>query len=179
MESERFDTLTRSLTDTGSRRAVLRRLSAPTIAGVLGLVSRGMARAKHTPGNCRHNGERCTVGPECCSGRCKRKRGTTKKFCRAAPGQGICTIESDGCRGDSGVCNAAGTPPCACYVTTRGFSVCAQAPVSCFKCTSDAECVDRPGDGQAGDRCVQCSACPADTTNGRACAHKCPNPASA
>jgi len=176
MDADRFDRLTITLTRARTRRSLLGLLGA---LGLTALAS-AEARAKHTPGNCLHNGERCTVGPECCSGRCKRKPGTNKRFCRAAPGQGICTIESDTCRGDSSTaCNVAGTAPCFCYVSSRGFSVCGQAPVSCFKCTSDAECVDRPGDGQAGDRCVRCASCPLDTYNARACARKCSNPATA
>jgi hypothetical protein len=110
------------------------------------------------------NGERCMGADECCSGRCKRKRGTNKRFCRKAPGQGICTVVDNVCTASSPNCNSLGTPQCACYVAEDGFSFCGAIPpdptARCFICDSDADCEKRPG-GKAGDRCVDCSGtCP-------------------
>ena len=180
MEAERFDTLTRAWSSSASRRAAVRFLGVRVLGIVLTLFMTGTARATHTAGDCLHNGVRCTAGTDCCSGWCKRKRGSRKKFCRATPDQGICTVEQNTCVTSSDDCDAAGTAACTCYVTTRGFSFCAQneGPLACLDCTSDADCEDRDPEGQAGDRCVQCLvACP--ETNNRACLHKCPNPASA
>ena len=180
METKRFDALTRSLTGPGSRRVALRLLSAPIIASGVALLRIRLAEATHTPGACRHNGVRCTTGSECCSGRCKRKRGTTKKFCRQAPDQGICTIEDNICGTRTTACDAAGTAACACFVTTRGQSFCGDLNAgTCVNCTSDADCVNRSG-GQAGDRCIAANppACCPDVSE-RMCVHTCPNPATA
>jgi hypothetical protein len=175
MDAKRFDTLARSLTSVRSRR--------PVLALLVGLGLTGLVVADGAAQQCLATGNRCgrADDPECCSGWCKRNRGSRKKFCRAAPDQGICTIEDNICgAGDTRTttCNAPDTPICFCYVTSRGFSFCGQADaIVCVNCTSDADCVKRPG-GQAGDRCVPANpprCCP-DVSEGL-CAHECPNPA--
>ena len=165
MDADRFDAVARSF----SRRAGVRGLAAVA----LGVVGTQRAGAQ----TCTTNGLPCTDGEQCCSGRCKRKRGSRKKFCRAAPDQGTCTIEDDTCDGGSSACDAAGTSSCICHVTSGGFSFCgATSSGTCFTCTSDRGCARRPGVGQRGDRCVQCpSSC--SETNHRMCVHKCSNPA--
>jgi hypothetical protein len=177
LDAERFDRLLLTLTRARSRRSVL------GLLGALGLtaVASEETRATHTPGDCRHNGVRCTAGTQCCSGRCVRKRGTTKKFCRQAPDQGICTIEDNICGTRTTACDAAGTAACVCFVTSRGFSFCGSLTgTTCVNCTSDAECVNRAGVGQAGDRCVPAN--PPTCCTGvseRLCVHACPDPATA
>ena len=187
MDAKHFDSLTRSLLAAGSRRAALRLLGAPALGRILALLSglsltTLLAREVRAQ-ECSPDGTRCgrATDPECCSGWCKRKRGSRKKFCRAAPGQGICTVEDNICgTGDTRTttCNATGSATCFCYVTSRGFSFCGQADaIVCVNCTSDADCVNRPG-GQAGDRCVPANpprCCP--DVSGQLCVHECPNPA--
>jgi hypothetical protein len=171
MDAAHFDRLVLTLTRARTRRSVLGLLGG---LGVTGLLARDAVGQM-----CLANGQRCGGGRgTCCSGRCVRKRGTNRKFCRKAPDQSICTIESNVCAISSPPCNATGGVACACFVTTRGFSVCADISgnPACLNCTSDADCVNRDPGGQAGDRCVQCSgACP--ETNNRACIRKCPDPA--
>lgn len=183
MDGHRFDGFTRWLIASGSRRAALRAVAAGLLAGSLGW--RGEpAAASHVVCALKANGERCTRGGECCSGRCARKRGSRKKFCRQAPEQGICTVVEDACV-SSEDCNAPGTPQCMCFVTESGFSFCGrfpeQIPERCFICDSDADCERREG-GQKGDRCVRCegtfcSESPGNT--GTVCISLCPNPRAA
>ena len=173
MDIVRFDALTRSLGATGSRRAILRAVAAGIVAGSLGW--RGEPAAAAT----------CTLkaSGECCSGRCKRKRGTSKRFCRQAPGQGICTVADNVCDSQSNGCGRPATPQCECYLTESGFSFCGafpeQTPDRCFICNSNSDCEKRAG-GKAGDRCVYCiGTCtnnPSGNTNGTACISRCPNP---
>jgi hypothetical protein len=181
VDIDRFDALARRLSATGSRRAALRALAAGLVTFSLGGRT---VRADHATCTLKANGERCTSGAECCSGRCKRKRGTNKRFCRKAPGQGICTVVENICETQSGDCNSTGTPQCLCFVAEDGFSFCgrnADIVERCFICDSDADCEKRPG-GQTGDRCVYCGGTycidrPSGNTNGTACISRCPNPA--
>jgi hypothetical protein len=171
MDAARFDRLVLTLTRASTRRSALGLLGA---LGLTRLLSEEV-RATHTPGGCRHNGERCARGDQCCSGRCVRKPRTNTRFCRKAPGQGICTIETDGCLGTGGFpCNDPSFGSCRCVVTRRGYSLCAET--TCFACETTAECVGRAG-GQQGDQCIACEDCGA--TAGRACVRRCPNPATA
>jgi hypothetical protein len=166
MEPQRFDRLVLALTQSRTRRSLLGLLGA---LGLTALVRDEVLAA------CAANGTRCgRVGDlACCSGRCVRKSGTNKKFCRAAPGQGICTIESNSCGGTVTLCTGGGIS-CECYVTSRGFSFCGAIGGPCFACETDAACERRVG-GQPGDRCVPCASCGTGNNN-RACVSKCPNP---
>jgi hypothetical protein len=171
MDAERFDRLLLALTRARTRRSVLGLLAA---LGLTGLVARDVVAQ-----DCAANGTHCGRAGDlpCCSGWCKRKRGTSKRFCRQAPGQGICTIEADTCVTGSPNCDAASSGSCHCWVTSRGFSVCAtSSSPDCLACESHADCEKRPGVGQPGDRCVVCQVLCAGTNN-RGCVHRCPNPA--
>jgi hypothetical protein len=96
-----------------------------------------------------------------------------KKFCRKAPGQGICTVEYSSCVAGAALeCDDGSGGQCLCFVTTRGHSFCSTL-VECINCDSDRQCQERP-QGQSGDRCVGCPGCPETDW---ACARKCPNPA--
>ena len=175
MDAERFDDLTRRLATAASRRRLLKGMAAGLVAGALG--GRGGPAAAQDVCTLKANGERCAGGGECCSGRCVRKRGTNKKFCRRAPGQGICTVANDICVSGTPHCNAAGSATtCLCYVTSRGWSFCGadfDLPEDCFACANDADCEERDG-GLPGDRCVRClDNCP--LTGDRACARPCPD----
>ena len=167
MDADRFDRLVITFDRRTPRRTVLGLLGA---LGLTRLVARDVAAQ-----SCAVNGTRCgrATDPECCSGWCKRKRGTNKKFCRQAPGQGICTIDFNACTLVGQNCNADGSVICQCFVTTQGYSFCGKSTIACFDCASDAACEQRSG-GHPGDRCVVCTSCPA-TTNDRACVPACPN----
>ena len=148
MDAHRFDTLTRTMAATGSRRWALRGLAGAAAAGALALVGvRGAAAA------CQVNGTRCTSGDACCSGLCKKKQGTNKKFCRQAPGQGTCTVEQNVCAGTGGSCNGA---DCACFVTAAGRSLCGDLTAgidvvtACGECPNGKVCVRGGGSGCAG-----------------------------
>ena len=115
MHAGAFDRLTSSLFTAGSRRIALRALLAATALSLAG----GQRAAALSP--CLTNGRGCSDGGVCCSGLCKRKRGSRKKICQKADHQGTCDIEQDGCLGTD-TCNE--NPQCYCYVTTSGQSFC-------------------------------------------------------
>jgi hypothetical protein len=138
MDPTRFDRLAVAVGQRTSRRAALG-LSAAL--GLAGLGREGVAAA------CLANGVRCGAGRgRCCSGWCRRKAGTDRKFCRAAPDQGTCTIETNAC-GSSGTRSCSSSKPCFCYVTPAGRSFCGGN--TCFEkdCSSDADCVEDHGAG--------------------------------
>jgi hypothetical protein len=175
MDAAHFDRLVLTLTRARTRRSLLSLLGG---LGLTGLPARDVAGQM-----CLANGQRCGGGRgPCCSGRCVRKRGTTKRFCRQAPGQGNCTIENDACDATTTPldCSASSNVHCLCYVTTRGHSFCSLggATFTCFACETNADCEQRPAFGQPGDRCVQCPGC-GGTSSGRGCVHECPTPATA
>src|SRR5688500_5311480 len=118
MDAQGFDAFVRLVTAGRSRRAAFRLLTAAFAAGV------GVAHVREAAAQCLENGEPCDpkASPNgCCSGKCSRKR----KRCKAAPNQGICTIEDNTCAGTPTICDDAGSGNCRCFVTTRGFSFCA------------------------------------------------------
>src|SRR5215213_2217254 len=130
-----------------------RRIPRRSLVGLLGALGLTGLVASDVAAACLKNGQRCGgARGTCCSGLCKHKRGTHKKFCRQAANQGECTVEENECNGGSLSCgtnNDGGN--CVCYETTTGRSFCgAQSgvanPVHC-DCTSDTQCVQRIGKG--------------------------------
>jgi hypothetical protein len=168
MDTELFDRLVIALGRQIPRRSLV------GLLGGLGLTGFG-TRNVAAQSTCLPNGTRCGGSRgTCCSGLCKRKRGTSKKFCRQAPGQGICTIDFNVCANPSRPCDDGSIGAgCNCWVSMRGYSFCG-SPAECFNCETDADCAKRPTVGQAGDHCVHCAGC--DATSGRRCIHPCPNP---
>ena len=154
MDAGHFDRLARTLSIGGTRRAALSTLLAA--AGTAFGLSGAQRTAAQTSCSLKANRVRCQSGAECCSGFCKRKRGTDKKFCRQANHQGVCTIEENQCDGGSDVCGTQNgvSGPCFCYRTTTGRSFCgndaAIQPDDC-DCTSDAQCENRV---RKGAKCV-------------------------
>jgi hypothetical protein len=174
MDATNFDRLAIAVGQRTTRRIALSLLAA---LGLTALVREEAAAV------CLAEGARCggDQGP-CCSGWCK-KKGGRKKFCKAAPDQGICTIENDFWAGNDTSCDDLTGTPCICMMTSRGYAFCASfnSDVACFPCRNDADCEKRTGPhpGQPGDRCIDTgvgSVNCADTNN-RACAHRCPDPA--
>ena len=170
MDGARFDRLAVAVGQRITRRATIGLLAA------LGLTEFASQGAGAQLGGL-VNGQPCTSGDQCVSGRCVRKEGTQKKFCRQAQGQGICSIEFNACEADGElVCGddgEVGGVDCFCTVTSEGYSFCGIED-ACFACQTDRDCRRRPGVGQAGDRCVVCLACTGNFF-GRACVRICPN----
>ena len=166
MNANQFDTLARRLVDRTTRRGVLGGL-------VVGALAQAPARVLGVV-TCLENGKRCHAGSDCCSGVCKRKRKTHKRFCRAAPHQGICTIASDACSFTGVPCSVSSGSDydCQCYVTPAGRSFCGSNGCYVMPCKSDAECASAHGAGSvcwpAGTPC-----CGGST----GCIPPCPDPA--
>jgi hypothetical protein len=164
MDPQRFDRLVLALTQTRTRRSLL---------GLLGALGLTGLRAQEVAGQtCLPNGSRCdpkASSNDCCSGKCSRRR----KRCRPAPGQGICTVESEACGGFDTFCDEEGIN-CLCRVTTGGYSFCGEGG-TCFACETDTDCEER-FTGRRGDRCVVCPTI-CSHTNNRACVPECSNPA--
>jgi hypothetical protein len=129
MDADRFDRLTVAVGHRATRRSAVALLSALGLGALL----EGEALA-----DCADDGTRCLQSDDCCSGLCKRKRHSHKKFCRAAPGQGICTIAEDYCGPTTTV--ACGTPDCQCARRANGASVCANIPD--LRCVFAGDCTN-------------------------------------
>ena len=169
MDTEQFDRFAVALSRRTPRRSLL---GLFTDLGLTGLVVTDVAAQ-----DCLAAGERCgrATYPACCSGWCKRKHGSRKKVCKSAPDQGTCDITANFCANNSPLCNGSGA--CVCYITSRGYSVCALGPADCYACETDADCEQRPDVGQLGDHCIQCADCAGFGTNDRACIRSCPDAA--
>jgi hypothetical protein len=167
MDQVRFDRLAITIGQRITRRSALSLLAALGLAG-LGSKGAGAQQGGLV------NGQPCDSGSQCASGFCKRKKGTNKRFCRQARGQGICSIEFNTCEvAGELVCGTTSGGDCTCYVTSRGYSFCGVVDV-CFACQKNSDCENRPEVGQAGDRCVVCATCTGNFF-GRACVRTCPN----
>ena len=172
MDTEQFDRFAVALSRRTPRRSFLSLLTALGFTGLL-------ARDVMAVGECLAEGEHCGPATDatCCSGWCKRKRNSRKKVCKAAPDQGTCIVTVDFCANNGGVLCDSGSRSCLCYVSSRGYAVCAQSPGECYACETDADCAQRSGVGQPGDHCIQCADCAIAGTNNRACMRACPDPA--
>jgi hypothetical protein len=176
MEADSFDTLTRFLIATGSRRRTL----AAALAGALGLL--GLARPDHAAaarsGKCK---PKCTECATCKRGKChKTKHGKTcrKGKCQAkANGTacssgtcqgGICTAagtctaaQEDLCQEqDFAAANCNGTTGCSCYTTTHNTRFCGRdlsAYCPTGGCADDADC---PGTEACAQVLMDCGGCP-------------------
>ena len=92
MDANRFDALTRSLTSTCSRRHLARLLRGLTLGSV---VTARFADGDALAATCLAPKARCRRSGDCCSGRCKKRRGhhrgrcagcgKEKVFCPAIP----------------------------------------------------------------------------------------------
>jgi hypothetical protein len=77
MDGSRFDSLTRSFAQSGSRR----RLLGGMIAGTLGLIGLNEAVAAE----CRTDGRTCRENANCCSGYCSPPGDRHRRLCGPAP----------------------------------------------------------------------------------------------
>jgi hypothetical protein len=145
MESERFDTLTRNLAATGSRRLALRGLVGGLLGGVTGRLAAKEAAATHQSCTLRHAGTRCRRGNQCCSGICRKRR------CRCPQG-GFCA----GPGGSFAACGPKLRDECFCVISTAGPTRCAL--FLDFVCPASKECdTDRQCD--AGEFCANTAGC--------------------
>jgi hypothetical protein len=136
MNGEWFDALIQS--HSVSRRGTLRTAVATVLAGPLLLLG-----ARQVAATCRKNGRACRRGNQCCSGICKGKQGAAT--CRAAPAQGICTIEKNICLQGDGEITSCGTFPCSCHVTAQGASLCGHLIENVNDCAECASCLNCEG----------------------------------
>ncbi len=92
MNDARFDALAAMLAAARTRRAMLAALAAATVSGV--------AAPRHQEARaalvCRRRNERCNGKRECCSARCRQKKGKTRK-CACSPEGKRCHEPSDCC----------------------------------------------------------------------------------
>jgi hypothetical protein len=168
MDPTRFDRLTMILSQRTTRRTALGLLAA------LGLTGLGRQAAAACSGSSTRCGR--ATDPECCSGRCVRKRGTNKRFCRQAPGQGICDIDQGLCGLGRSISCGAAADRCVCQRTTQGYSFCSGGRICVDHCETNADCEKRDG-GRRGDRCIVAPQC--CSVSSRACALPCPSTVSA
>src|SRR4051794_9188679 len=160
MESDRFDRLTRTLAAGHTRRATVWLLTLSVVAPFWPSSIDGTLAASA----CGKNAARCgrPGDPPCCSGLCKRKRGTHKLTCHAAPSEGVCTILKDRCAGDTTICGTDRAGDCRCYITNAGLSVCGSNQyvyLGSGPCETDADCDEQYGSPAAcikapGDCCT-------------------------
>jgi hypothetical protein len=149
-----------------------------------GAAGRGRARTgrgqRVSAQTCAATAERCGRATDLpgCSGWCKRKHGSRKKFCRQADRQGVCTVEQNICVETKGSfpcgLDESGNE-CFCFETTADHSFCGLGGISADNCdcTSDKQCEKRIGTGA---KCVQVNeACGCDDST-TACLGPCPKP---
>lgn len=135
-----FDVLARSLaSDNLSRRQALKLVGGALLGSMLGLLGSETAYATHF--GCRHVGNRCRRGSQCCSGRCRKGR------CRAH-NTGNCPAQQDPCPSTTSCTPEGGSTACTCFQTTGGARFCGGSFV-CFACTEDTFCEQQLGRGAA------------------------------
>jgi len=182
MDSQRFDDLTRGLTEVASRRTVLRGLLGAALGGLLAQM--GIEDAGAAFADCRALSKRCSRDNQCCTGRCKRGRCTCPMGTTKNPTGGGCTATGGVCpsgRGGNscgtfvscGAFDDNGTPrTCACFLDANGNPFCGtnQTPpgTGCDDCTTNDDC-------DPGFACVKLSApsCGCGEVGGRTCMAAC------
>ncbi len=136
MDADRFDRLVRA-SGAVPRRPAMRAAAAAALAGLFARLGTQDAAA-----GCRRAGHDCRRSTQCCSGRCRGKRG--EKTCRTAFSQGTCSIRRDICLlGDATAAVDCGVT-CRCYVTTAGASFCGQPldfVADCAACPTGTRCM--------------------------------------
>jgi hypothetical protein len=136
VDNHRFDYLARwAATAIGSRRAALAALGSALTTPVASMtLLTGTAGAA----TCRRIGAGCQRDAQCCSDRCRGRRG--HRTCRAHD-VGTCRQGENFCRqGSAAACNA--NPRCACFVTTGGAPFCGD-PSLFVACEKDRDCAER------------------------------------
>ena len=157
MDPVRFDTLTKSLSTSDSRRGMMRAAVAAFASGFW-LIGRapGVAAA------CLPPGEQCHQPSECCSGRCNKRRNKCTQLPKKAHG---CTIDDASCENTAPPGTACpDLPNGICRITLKGRPVCGvPSTIHCEGCKDNKQCVDKFEFG-VGALCVRCQSCPSGTT---------------
>ena len=143
METKQFDTLARAVGTGATRRLVVRTLAGGALGGLL--IGPRAPGAGATQFPCRHRGDRCQDGTQCCSGICKHHR------CRAH-NKGICKVGQDACGSNEVKCGTNGPASCFCFGTTGKAPFCG-GDSKTIACTRDEDCEVGTGPGSA---CVVC-----------------------
>jgi hypothetical protein len=95
MTADRFDRLLAAMMRARSRREMLGALAGATASGAL---TREATRARGVhAGACLSRNERCKRKSECCSGRCRHRKGKPKRKCVCSPRGAHCNATSDCC----------------------------------------------------------------------------------
>lgn len=108
MSNDQFDAMLSALARARTRREML---------AALGIATAGIAAAD-VPGEAQNNGcrgvaSRCKRDTQCCSGRCRQRRGKKKGRCRCSTQGNRCLVTRDCCDGeddlfcDGGICRVA------------------------------------------------------------------------
>jgi hypothetical protein len=155
MDAERFDQMTKALTRGRDRRTVLRRTGGGVLASALGLLgapglTRLAVRDVTAQTTCLVFGSRCgqETDPPCCSGRCVRKRGTHKKFCRKPKDCPETRCKNYSVSGVKTVtCDLGPGTGCMCVLTVEGCRACIDENACFNACTNSSECVTSLGHG--------------------------------
>jgi hypothetical protein len=157
MDPVSFDTLTKSISTGGSRRAVLRAAIAAFASGFWLI-----GRAPGAAAACLPPGERCRQSSQCCSGRCNKRRNKCTQLPKRAHG---CTIDDASCENTAPPGTACpDLPNGICRITLKGRPVCGvPSTIHCEECKDNKQCVDKFEFG-VGALCVSCQSCPSGTT---------------
>jgi hypothetical protein len=145
-----FRAIARSISETPSRREVLRGLAGvglgmlhiPEFADAKKKRKRKKRKPKATPNSygCLEVDDPCKSAEQCCSGVCEGKKG--KKWC-LAHGIGSCDQTAQGfCLGDPVQAPCGNSPHCVCTKTTAGSNFCGSRlpPSNRAECKKDADC---------------------------------------
>jgi hypothetical protein len=166
MEADRFDSLARSLTQTGSRRRALTALGGLVTLNALPASAKkgkNKKKAKKPSRNafgCLDVGTSCRgSSANCCSGTCegkKPKKGKKDTSSCVAHNTGICSAETDTCTVGVGVPCHPSNPNCLCFLTTGNAGFCGSFTGNgsggineCRVCRTDPECQAEFGAGAA------------------------------
>jgi hypothetical protein len=161
-----FDNMSRSLTESSTRRSIWAGLAASAAAITL-IRLPGVAAANKKKRNkpsvnefgCLNVGQRCAgKNDACCSGICegkKPKKGKQDKSQCVAHNVFDCAAGADSCNAELIACGTNGF----CYQTTGQASFCGEIDGICLVCAKDADCVEIMGAGAA---CIICEGCVGD-----------------
>ncbi len=157
MDTDRFDSLTRTFATVLSRRAIagalgLGALALPDLAGAKKKrKNQSKKKVKFNDFGCVNVGGFCKKAGQCCSGICKGKKG--KKKCKAHDGSTCVAGQTIvACGGALVVCTTSGGGFGSCLTTTGDAPYCSVS-FDCFPCKKDIDCEPICGQGAA---CLAC-----------------------
>ncbi len=145
MDPLRFDSLTRLLSDSSTRRQLLGGSLGGAFAGMFGTLTVERAGARQ----CKRVGKRCHRSGQCCSG-----------FCEPGTRQCVSTCEEG-----EGICGAVATCASGCSCYRRAFAaerVCLRDPADPPACAGLQTCLDSDDECPRGHLCTASSCCGAD-----------------